>query len=112
MSGQYEPNQYQPPPYQPNPYAPQGGPPQQGGSRGVAITGLVLAIVGAALDWVPILGFILAAVGLVLSIVGKKNGAGGISTAGIIVGAIGAAGGFIFTIVVCAFGFGEMCYYL
>ena len=57
-----------------------------------ALLGLIFGIIGAALCWIPYLGFLLAAAGLVFSIIGvtRKNAAGkGKAIAGIILAGIG-----------------------
>jgi hypothetical protein len=85
--GNYPPQQggypQQQPPYGQQGYPPQGyGPPQQQGTPGLAIAGLILAIIPCTW-W---LGLIFSAIGLSQA---KKRGVGtGIATAGLIIGII------------------------
>lgn len=80
-----------PQPYQPYPYQPPG-PPQPRNGNGVAIGGMVTGIVGLVFGWVPIMGFVLGAVAVILSGVGihnanTKNASGrGMAVAGLVCG--------------------------
>lgn len=81
----------------PNVYGtPNGAYPPPPKSNGMAITGLILAIVGLVISWIPVVNFVaipLAITGLILGIVGiskAKNGIGGtgLGVAATIVGGI------------------------
>ena len=63
--------------------------PQQpaGGKKGIAIAGLVLGVIGLVFMCIPLfqwIGMIAGLIGLILSIIGKKQGAGGVATAGLV----------------------------
>lgn len=84
--------QYVPPPAH-QPYYP---PPMPQRSNGVATGGFVVALCGAVLSLVPLLGivsWIICPIGLVLSVVGlvkaRELGGRGLSVAGVVLGAIG-----------------------
>lgn len=78
----YQQQYYYQPPYQP-PYAP----PKKSES-GLAVASLVLSIVSFVLSFVPGLNIILALLAVILGIVAKVKGAGGMAIAGIIIGAL------------------------
>ncbi len=68
-------------------------PPEQPGN-GLAVAGLVCGIIGLVLCWVPVLGWILALLGIIFGAIGNskaKNGAKGkgMALAGLILGVIG-----------------------
>ena len=80
-------------PPQPPPPQPGYGAPQQQGNPGIAIAGFVCALVGLLVSWVG-WTIVLCVVGLVLSIMGRRQaierGAPtGLATAGIVMGIIG-----------------------
>lgn len=71
--------------------------------EGLAVTSLVLGIVSMVIFWIPFLGAIAGLVGLILGIVSKSKGSGGLAIAGIVLSAVGLVIGvvyivFIFTI--------------
>ena len=82
--------------------------PSQGNS-GLAITALVFAISAGALFWIPILGILIALVGLVLGVVswanaGKANRPKGMPVAATIVSILALLGGIVVTALVFYFG--------
>ena len=102
----------QPPPSGYEPYAqPQwGGPPSGYGygyptpapSNGMGVASLVLGILGLLGCWVPVLGPILALVGVILGAVAlsqfrKRGASNGMALAGLILGALGLVAGIAFT---------------
>ena len=58
-------------------------------SNGVGIAGFVLALIAIFLGWVPVLGWILWALGLILSFVGVFKKPRGLAIAGLVVSLIG-----------------------
>jgi hypothetical protein len=117
----YQPQGYQPQGYQPQGYQPQGYPPQgypaqayqaQPGSagqpapsNGMGIAGFVTGLVGLLLCWVPFLGLILAACGIVLGALGmsqaKRTGASnGLAIAGLVLGILALIPSLIFLVAV------------
>lgn len=52
----------------------------------MAIAGLVLGILGFVFWWFPFLGLVVSVLGIVLSAVSRKKMAGGLSTAGLVIG--------------------------
>ena len=56
---------------------------------GQGIAGMIVAIHGLALSWVPFLGLIICIIGLVLSIIAKRKGGKGQAKAGVICSIIG-----------------------
>ena len=91
-------------------YRPPG--PQFSQGRGMALTGLILGIVGLVLFWVPLVNigaFIVALVGLGLSIaalviaVRRQTSAKGLSIAGIIVSGVAVIGSILATVMIAAF---------
>lgn len=72
---------------------PQSAPPMAQGTNAMAVMGLIAAILGLVLSWVPAVGLLIAVAGLVLSILGRKKaleGAGGqgVATGGLVVSVI------------------------
>lgn len=57
--------------------------------NGIGTTGFIIAIVALVLGWVPILGWILWLLGLILSFVGVFKKPKGLSIAGLIISLIG-----------------------
>lgn len=69
-------------------------------SNGMAIAGLVLGIVSIAFSWLTFVGLVAGIVGLVLSVMGRKNcapGQTGMVTAGLVLSIIGIVFSGIFT---------------
>lgn len=67
--------------------------------KGLAITALILGIIGLVLLWVPILGALLGLVGLILGIVAlKKRQSKGLSLTGLITGGVALIIGGIITV--------------
>ncbi|MGY1604661.1 DUF4190 domain-containing protein [Geodermatophilus sp. SYSU D00815] len=106
-----------PVPPQPTPYGygapypapgyPVYAPPQP--ANGVGIAGFVTGLTGLVLCWIPVLGFLLAGTGIVLSAVGmnqgKRTGASnGLAIAGLVCGIIGAIPGLIFLVAFLSVG--------
>ena len=58
------------------------------GSNGLGIAGFVVSLCAAFLVWVPILNFVLALVGLILSANGMKKQPKGLATAGLVISII------------------------
>jgi len=58
-------------------------------SNGIGVAGFVLAIVAVFLGWVPVLGWILWFLGLLLSFIGVFKEPRGLAIAGLIVSLIG-----------------------
>lgn len=58
-------------------------------TNGVGTAGFVLALIGVFLGWVPILGWIIWFLGLVLSFVGVFKAPKGLSIAGLVISLIG-----------------------
>jgi len=88
---------------------PQEAPPAPGqsGSNVVAILGLIGAIIGLVMCWLPFVGLVIAVIGLILSIVGMKGaavkGGKGVAIAGLVVAILGTLlGGGISTCTVLA----------
>jgi hypothetical protein len=77
-------------------------------SNGVAIGGMVTGIVGLVFGWVPIVGFILGAVAVILSGVGlrnanSKNASGrGMAVAGLVCGILAVLFGLFWILVIGA----------
>lgn len=75
--------------------------PQQQGN-GLAVAGLVLGILGVVFLWIPVLGWILALLGLIFGAIGngKANKIGGkgkgMAMAGLVLGILGLIGGIAF----------------
>jgi len=90
----------QPPPPMPAqtmPYAPIPTPPESRPGYGLGIAGLIIGIAsGVCLLVFPFIVPIPAILGLVLSIVAKKQGAGGLAIAGIIISAIATVISLVF----------------
>ena len=84
--------------------SPSNSPAKEG--NGLGIAGFVVALVGAVLFWVPVLGIILSVIGVVFSAIGiraaRKFDAPhkGLSIAGLVVGLVALLVSIIFTIVV------------
>lgn len=62
---------------------------QQSNSNGTGVAGFILAILGMFLGWVPILGWILWFLGLVLSFIGLFKKPNGLAIAGLVISLIG-----------------------
>jgi hypothetical protein len=80
-------------PPQPPPPQPGYGAPQQQGNPGIAVAGFVCALVGLLVSWVG-WTIVLCVIGLVLSIMGRRQAVErgaptGLATAGIVLGIIG-----------------------
>jgi hypothetical protein len=98
----------QEPVYGAYPQQPPSGPypQQQQPSNGVAIGGMVTGIVGLVFGWVPVAGFILGAVAVVLSGVGirnanKNNASGrGMAIAGLVCGILALLFGLFWILVI------------
>lgn len=103
----------QPPVYQQPAYTPPAAPvydqpaapqqPAESSITGLGIGGFVLALLSMFLFWVPFLGLILAVVGLILSCLGlsrsrAKGRTDGLAVAGLVIAAIFAIVGLIYTI--------------
>lgn len=58
-------------------------------SNGVGVAGFVLALLAIFLGWIPVLGWILWLLGLVLSIVGMFKQPKGLAIAGLVISLIG-----------------------
>ena len=91
-----------PPPAQPPPAAP-----QQQGNPGMAVAGFVVGLIGLLTFWFTFGGLVISIVGLVLSIVGRRQaierGAPtGLATAGLVCSIVGIVAGLIFTILIIA----------
>jgi hypothetical protein len=76
-------------------------------TNGLGIGGFVTGLCGLVLFWVPVLGVILAAVGVVLSAVGlsqlrKTGGPTGLAVAGLALGALGVLAFFGLIVMVTA----------
>lgn len=91
----------------PAPGAPgQPGAPQPGGkTSGLAIGALVVGIVSVCLAWIPFLGFVVAAVAVILGAIGLKNinrdpqvGGQGLAVAGLVIGGLMALWGLLYII--------------
>ncbi|SKB70642.1 hypothetical protein SAMN05660776_2602 [Salegentibacter holothuriorum] len=65
--------------------------PRQNNSNGTGTAGFVLALIALFLGWIPLLGWILWLLGLVLSFVGLFNKPNGLAIAGLIISLIGVA---------------------
>jgi len=68
--------------------------PQQGQpapAMGLSITAMVLGIVSLLFMALPIIGLPAAIVGLILAVIAKKQGAGGMATAGLVLSIIGVS---------------------
>ncbi len=114
----YAPTPYAPTPYAPTPYAPQYAVPQYaapgylptaapaGPGSALAVTALVLAIVSAALCWIPFLGAVAAVAALVLGIVAwaraqaGRSGGKGLAIAATVIGACSVVLGIVLTVLV------------
>lgn len=62
---------------------------QETKSNGIGVAGFVLAIIALFLGWIPVLGWILWILGLILSIVGMTRKPKGLSIAGLVISLIG-----------------------
>ncbi len=62
---------------------------QQNSSNGTGVAGFVLAILGIFLGWIPVLGWILWFLGLILSFIGVFKKPNGLAIAGLIISLIG-----------------------
>lgn len=58
-------------------------------TNGIGIAGFVLALIGLFLGWVPILGWVIWLVGIILSFVGIFKAPRGLAIAGLIISLIG-----------------------
>lgn len=80
-------------------------------SNGMAIQGLVVALVGLVLFWVPILGLVLSTLGIIFSASGVRNSNNhaaphkGLSIAGIIASIIGIIVGLLYMAIFLVFLF-------
>lgn len=93
-----------PPPSVPSP-SPGGSSPQRPGNPGMAIAGLVVGIVGLLLSWTGPIGFVICAVGAVLSFVGMRKATEtgaprGMAIGGLVCSLVGLVIALILTIVV------------
>ena len=82
--------------------------PPASSTNGLGVAGFVTALCGLVLFWVPVLGVLLAGVGIVLSAVGlsqvkKTGGPTGLAVAGLVLGILGVLA-FLLLIVVVAVG--------
>jgi hypothetical protein len=90
--------------------APQYQPVAQQPSNGVAVGGMVTGIVGLVFGWVPVVGFILGAVAVILSGVGIRNvnskqaTGRGMAVAGLVCGILAVIFGIFWIAVVSAAG--------
>jgi hypothetical protein len=107
----YQPQGYESQGYQSQPYPTQGYQPQSAfaGSpaptNGMGVAGFVTGLLGLVLCWVPFLGLILAACGIILSGVGmaqaKRTGAStGLAIAGLVLGILALIPSLIFLVAV------------
>lgn len=83
---------YPPPP----PHYGYGYPPQQQQGNGLAVSGMVLGIIGVVLFWIPVIGWILAILAIVFGGIGiakANNGAPGkgMAVAGLVLGIVSIA---------------------
>lgn len=92
MENAPQPNNTPPPSQAPGaPYAAQGNvnitvaPPP---SNGCGTAGFVLALIGLFVSWIPVLGWIIWLLGLILSAVGMKKQPKGLATAGLVLSLI------------------------
>lgn len=123
-----EPQSYQPQSFPQQPYPPQQDlavpqfpaasmqyqapqyPVAQQPSNGVAVGGMVTGIIGLVFGWVPVVGFILGAIAVILSGVGirnanSKNATGrGMAVAGLVCGILAVIFGIFWIAVVGAAG--------
>lgn len=67
--------------------------------KALGVIGMILGILSLVLCWYLCFGFIFGLIGLILSIISKKKGCGGVATAGIVMSAIGMGIGLIFSII-------------
>lgn len=78
-------------------YASAGGPAP---SKGLAVTALVLGILGLLLCWVPIVGVALAILAIVFGIVAVRRPAGkGMAITGLVLGVLALIAGAIFSVI-------------
>lgn len=63
--------------------------PRQNNSNGTGTAGFVLALIALFLGWIPLLGWVLWLLGLILSFVGLFNKPNGLAIAGLIISLIG-----------------------
>lgn len=74
-------------------------------TSGMAISGMILGIVGLVFAWVPILDIVMGGLAVVLSAVGLKRcntgigGGRGMAIAGLVCGILTVSAGFIFMLV-------------
>jgi hypothetical protein len=72
----------------------------------MAVAGFVCGLVGLIFFWIPFLGLIIAALGLVFGILGKRHADqhggtnGGLAIAGAILGGLGVAAGILIIIAI------------
>ena len=66
----------------------------------MAIAGLVLGILGFVFWWFPFLGLVVSVLGIVLSAVSRKKMAGGLSTAGLVIGILATVFSTIMTFII------------
>src|SRR5690606_11038769 len=62
---------------------------KQNESNGIGIAGFVLALIALFIGWVPILGWLLWILGLILSFVGMFKNPKGLAIAGLVISLIG-----------------------
>jgi hypothetical protein len=78
-------------------------------TNGLGVAGFVTALCGLVLFWVPVLGVILAAVGVALSAVGlsqnkKMGGPTGLAVAGLVLGILGVLAFLVLVVAVAGGG--------
>lgn len=61
---------------------------ERGRTNGVGTAGFVLALIGLFISWVPVLGWIIWVLGLILSFAGIFNRPRGLAVAGLIISLI------------------------
>jgi hypothetical protein len=94
----------QPPP--PPPPAPPGhGAPQQQGNPGIAVAGFVVGLIGLLISWLFVVGLIVCVIGLILSIMGRRQAVErgaptGLATAGLVCSIVGLVIAVIITVLV------------
>lgn len=67
----------------------QNGNQPQSQSNGIGTAGFVLALIGIFLGWVPVLGWIIWLLGLILSAVGVMRKPKGLAIAGLVISLVG-----------------------
>lgn len=75
---------------------------QASNSNGLGVAGFVIALVAFFLCWVPVLGWILWVLGLVLSFVGVFKKPKGLAIAGLVVSFIGLIALLVFVTIIAA----------